>query len=79
MIEWTLNTSGTCRSYKDVPKGATIEAVNGITFIGRCEGCGVAILETQVRYRWADGIVTCAKCGGPEHQKAFDPKEASRA
>jgi len=70
MIEWTLNKSGTCRSYRDVPKGARVEAVNGRFVVGTCETCGKVVLEGHRYSTWADDIVTCAKCSGPQKERA---------
>jgi len=65
-IEWTL--TGTARRKADIPQGATVVAVNGVSTIGECESCGRYILETSNYYEWADGIVTCSRCVWPKQE-----------
>ncbi len=65
-IVYTIpQSTGTCRRLRDVPNGATVEEIDGKEIVGRCEGCGRYVRETSEHYVWADGIVTCARCGGP--------------
>jgi len=63
MIEYVLR--GRAKSLSEVPKGACIETINDVEVVAMCEGCGKPILDGQKRYGWADGVWTCAKCGGP--------------
>jgi hypothetical protein len=32
----------------------------------RCEGCGREIGDDESCHVWADGVLTCMACGGPE-------------
>ena len=67
MIHWKIE--GTCRSLKEVPKGAKVIEVNGCGVIGVCEYCGTHILSINNFHRWADGVVTCNKCGGKRRKE----------
>jgi hypothetical protein len=61
-IEWTMVTSGECSKLEDVPKGAQIAAVNDIECLGRCEACGVPILDGDDYHCDEDGVFVCVKC-----------------
>lgn len=66
LIEWNLTRAGECKRLEDVPRGATVVAIDGETVLDKCEGCGAHILESAPSYAWADGVLTCLSCGGPE-------------
>lgn len=34
-----------------------------------CESCGVLLKPEDGRHNWADGVVTCLKCGGPTDEE----------
>ena len=67
MIEWSLSTTGQCRKYADVPKGARITSVNGKEAFGLCESCGKPIL-TEYYYYEDDGVELCNKCAPTIHE-----------
>ena len=62
MITWTKTTTGACRSYDEVPEGAKIDLVNGISIMGICENCGKPVLETQIFNEDEYGIIWHANC-----------------
>lgn len=66
LIEWTLTRAGECKRLEDVPPGASVVAIDDEPVIDKCEGCGTPILESAPHHAWADGIITCVACGGPE-------------
>lgn len=45
--------------------GWAIDAIDSKEVIGQCEGCAKPILEAEEYHQWADGVITCAGCGGP--------------
>jgi len=55
-IEWRQVTTGECETMDQVPKGATIEAVNDMACMGRCEGCRRPILDGD-KYQSDDGRI----------------------
>jgi len=46
--------------------GYKITAIDGKLVEAVCEGCGKHVVEGEERHAWADDVVTCAECGGPE-------------
>lgn len=71
LIEWNLTREGECKRLEDVPRGASVVAIDGEAVLDRCEVCGVPILESAPHHAWADGIVTCLACGGPEETRNY--------
>lgn len=70
LIEWTNYREGECSRLEDIPRGATVVSIDGELVRGKCEGCGVYVLDTAPHHELADGIITCATCGGPEETRA---------
>ena len=62
VIEWYGWTTGHCNQLSDVPKGATIDAVNGVLCIGTCETCGRPILLSEKYEFDTEGIRRHKKC-----------------
>lgn len=58
MIEYLA----TCRTIADVPKGATLVAVNGRSVVAMCEGCGNPVYEGTEYTAWVDGLYTHKRC-----------------
>jgi len=54
--------SGKCKSLKDVPKGAIVEEIDGLTVIGVCEGCGIPITDAKSAKSYYDGVWECVSC-----------------
>ena len=64
MIEYQIVRQ--VRSYRQVPRGATVLSVNGRDPIGTCEGCGMPVFKGQKYQSYSDGIAhdRCPKRGG---------------
>lgn len=62
MIEWQKREIGECDKITDVPKGATIVAIDDVACYGVCEGCGKPILETDKYMTDREGIMLCEIC-----------------
>jgi hypothetical protein len=60
MIEWIQH--GSSKSFKKVPVGAHITAVNGKIVIALCENCNKPIYESSDYTAWEDDIYTHKKC-----------------
>lgn len=65
MIFWRLVREGYCKSYVDIPLGATAVEVNGREVVGLCEECQKPILLGQLHTDYADGVVVCSRCETP--------------
>ena len=61
-IEWTKTTSGECSRLDQVPKGATVTAIDDEEVIGRCEGCGEFIMDGDDYESDGEGVQLCPKC-----------------
>ena len=62
MINWKKTTSGECSRLDQVPKGATVVAIDDVAVIGRCEGCGIYIMEGDDYESDGEGVQLCPKC-----------------
>ena len=60
-IEWSITKTGIASSFSKVPKGAIVEAIDGITVIDRCESCGEWIKETDFHVTGEDATL-CLTC-----------------
>ena len=61
MIEWQKE-HGECKTYDEVPFGATIISVNGRISLGDCEACGRPVLEGSKYTRYTDNIIEHKHC-----------------
>ena len=66
MIEWEKTEEGSCRSYREVPKGAKIFSVNGKESHGSCEVCGKPILSAENHFYDTDGLDFHKSCWSGE-------------
>jgi hypothetical protein len=80
LIEWEQQLFGACESFNDIPKGATIIAVDDVPCLGTCENCGIPIMEGDEYISTEDGTF-CATCvtalamAESEEDPYFDDKE----
>lgn len=61
-IEWRRVEEGEVSRLRDVPKGAVIEAIDGVACLGPCEGCGKPVLEGDDYGVDVDGGYACLFC-----------------
>lgn len=47
---------------------ATVDCINDRDFHAACEGCGAPLLEGDRAYRYDEGVLSCADCGGETGQ-----------
>lgn len=62
VIYWTKTTEGRSNSLSEVPKGATINSIDGDSCIGKCEGCLKPILEGEKYGADEEGNLVCLNC-----------------
>jgi len=62
MIRWFKNESGECRRLEDVPKGATVDSVDGKMCMGICESCGVPVVSGDKYLYDSDAVVWHKRC-----------------
>jgi hypothetical protein len=60
--EWEKHESGECDDISQVPSGARIVAVDDVTVMDYCEGCGKLIFEGEKYASDGEGTVLCEKC-----------------
>jgi hypothetical protein len=58
-IEWSKTETGTVESLDQVPEGATVEAVDGVLCLGRCEGCRNHVLDGTDYWSDEEGVLVC--------------------
>ena len=64
-IEWSKYEFGECTSLAEVPKGATVDAIDGVSPVGQCDRCGRYIAHGEKYAVRKDGIeLVCYKCTG---------------
>lgn len=76
MIEYHIRTEGSCERLDDLPRGAVIDAVDDRNCIGRCESCGIPILEGDQHTSDEEGVMLCQSCA--DEERAFYDEEERR-
>jgi len=61
MIKWEIKEEGYCKSYDEVPEGATVTEVNGKVVVGSCCICEKALFDDSDYQEDAIGDLYCKK------------------
>jgi hypothetical protein len=77
MIEFTITRS--VRSWKQVPKNATILSVNGLPYLGYCEVCGQAITAEDSAFSDSDSVMWHRTCPSPSKRTRPYPTRRRKA
>ena len=62
MIEYTITKHGKCKTLSEIPKGATVDNVNGVECVAMCEKCGLPVLYGPNHIQDDDGICWHKRC-----------------